>query len=113
MQESGLAELLRSLSNTVYVGFSAGSMVLTPRIGEDFVGWKPPTGDDTTLGIVDFSIFPHVDHPDLPENTMAEAERWAAALPGPAYAIDDDTAIKVTDGAVELVSEGHWRLFAV
>jgi dipeptidase E len=113
MQESGLAELLPSLSDTVYVGFSAGSMVLTPRIGEDFVGWKPPTGDDTTLGIVDFSIFPHVDHPDLPENTMAEAERWAAALPGPAYAIDDDTAIKVTGGAVELVSEGHWRLFAV
>ncbi len=113
MQQSGLADLLPSLSDTVYVGFSAGSMVLTPRIGEDFVGWKPPTGDDSTLGIVDFSIFPHVDHPDLPENTMAEAERWAAALPGPAYAIDDDTAIKVTDGTVELVSEGHWRLFAV
>jgi dipeptidase E len=113
MQESGLAELLPSLSDTVYVGFSAGSMVLTPRIGQDFVGWKPPTGDDTTLGIVDFSIFPHVDHPDLPENTMAEAERWAAALQGPAYAIDDDTAIKVTDRTVELVSEGHWRLFAV
>ena len=78
MRQSGLADLLPSLSETVYVGFSAGSMVLTPRIGEDFVGWKPPTGDDSTLGVVDFSIFPHVDHPDLPENTMAEAERWAA-----------------------------------
>jgi dipeptidase E len=111
MRQSGLADLLPSLGETVYVGFSAGSMVLTPRIGEDFVGWKPPTGDDSTLGMVDFSIFPHVDHPDLPENTMAEAERWAAGLPGPAYAIDDDTAIKVTDGAVELVSEGHWKLF--
>src|SRR5918996_1902433 len=110
MQESGLADLLPSLSETVYVGFSAGSMVLTPRIGEDFVGWKPPTGDDSTLGIVDFSIFPHVDHPDLPENTMAEAERWAAGLPGPAYAIDDETAIKVIDGTVEVVSEGHWKL---
>jgi dipeptidase E len=41
MQQSGLADLLPSLSETVYVGFSAGSMVLTPRIGEDFVGWKP------------------------------------------------------------------------
>ena len=111
MKQSGLADLLPSLSDTVYVGFSAGSMVLTPRIGEDFVGWKPASGDDSTLGIVDFSIFPHVDHPDLPENTMAEAERWAAGLPGPAYAIDDDTAIKVTDGTVELVSEGHWKLF--
>ena len=111
MRQSGLADLLPSLSKTVYVGFSAGSMVLTPRIGEDFVGWKPPTGDDSTLGVVDFSIFPHVDHPDLPENTMAEAERWAAGLSGPAYAIDDDTAIKVTDGTVQLVSEGHWKLF--
>jgi len=111
MRQSGLAELLPSLRDTVYVGFSAGSMALTPRIGEDFVGWQPPTGDDSALGIVDFSIFPHVDHPDLTENTMAAAERWAAALRGPAYAIDDDTAIKVTDGTVELVSEGHWRLF--
>jgi dipeptidase E len=111
MRESGLADLLPSLDETVYVGFSAGSMVLTPRIGQDFVGWKPPTGDDRTLGVVDFSIFPHVDHVDLPENTMAEAERWAAGLDNPAYAIDDDTAIKVTDGTVELVSEGHWRLF--
>jgi len=111
MQESGLADLLPSLRETVWVGFSAGSMVLTPRIGEDFVEWTPPTGDDSTLGVVDFSIFPHVDHPDLPENTMAEAERWAAGLGNPAYAIDDDTAIKVTAGGVEVVSEGHWKLF--
>jgi len=111
MQQSGLADIFPSLSETVYVGFSAGSMVLTPRIGEDFVGWKSPSGNDSTLGIVDFSIFPHVDHPDLPENTMAEAERWAADLQGPAYAIDDDTAIKVANGTVELVSEGHWKLF--
>jgi dipeptidase E len=110
MRESRLVELLPSLRETVYVGFSAGSMVLTPRIGEEFVGWKPPTGGDETLGIVDFSIFPHLDHPDLPENTMAAAQRWAAALPNPAYAIDDETAIKVTDGNVEVVSEGHWKL---
>jgi dipeptidase E len=112
MQQSGLADLLPSVSGTVYVGFSAGSMVLTPRIGEDFVGWKPPTGDDRTLGLVDFSIFPHVDHPDLPENTMAEAERWAGGLGNPAYAIDDDTAIRVVDGTVDVISEGHWTLFA-
>ena len=80
MRQSGLADLLPSLRETVYVGFSAGSMVMTPRIGEDFVGWKPPTGGDSTLGVVDFSIFPHLDHPDLPENTMAAAERWAAGI---------------------------------
>jgi dipeptidase E len=111
MQESGLAGLFPSLHDTVYVGLSAGSMVLTPRIGEDFVGWKPPTGDDSTLGVVDFSLFPHLDSPDCPENTMAEAERWAAGIKGPAYAIDAQTAIKVTDGSVEIVSEGHWKQF--
>ncbi|MFD7288369.1 Type 1 glutamine amidotransferase-like domain-containing protein [Streptomyces sp. NPDC059863] len=109
MRESGLADLFPSLHDTVYVGLSAGSMVLTPRIGENFVSWKPPTGDDSALGVVDFSIFPHLD-PDCPENTMAEAERWAAEIKGPAYAIDAQTAIKVTDGCVEVVSEGRWKL---
>jgi len=112
MQQSGLADLLPSLGDVVWAGLSAGSMVMTPRIGEDFVGWRPPSGGDSTLGFVDFSIFPHVDHEDLPHNTMANAERWAAEIAGPAYAIDDDTAIKVTDGALEVVSEGHWKLFA-
>jgi dipeptidase E len=77
MRESGLAGLLPSLRDTVYVGLSAGSMVLTPRIGEEFASWKPPSGDDSTLGLVDFSIFPHLGSPDSPENTMAAAERWA------------------------------------
>jgi dipeptidase E len=111
MRQSGLAELLPSLRETVWVGLSAGSMVMTPRIGKDFVGWQPPTGGDETLGVVDFSIFPHVDQPDLPENSMAEAERWAAEIRGPAYAIDDETAIVVVDGTFEVVTEGHWRLF--
>src|SRR6188768_3493554 len=110
MQQSGLADLLPSLNDTVYMGLSAGSMVMTPRIGEDFVYWRPPAGGDATLGFVDFSIFPHVDHEDLPDNTMANAERWAAEIAGPAYAIDDETAIQVTDGVVEVVSEGHWKL---
>ena len=111
MQKSGLADLLPSLRG-VYVGLSAGSMVMAPNIGEDFVHWRPPTGGDETLGIVDFSVFPHLDHEALPENSMADAERWAAGMPVPAYAIDDETAITVTDGAVDVVSEGHWRLFA-
>jgi dipeptidase E len=87
-------------------------MVLTPSIGEEAVAWKPPTGGDRALGLVDFSIFPHVDHKDMPDNSMANAESWAAAIPGPAYAIDDQTAIKVTDGIIEIVSEGHWKLFS-
>ena len=114
LAQAGLADLLPSLRReTVYVGVSAGSMVLTPRIGQDFVGWMPPTGDDETLGVVDFAIFPHLDHPELPENTMADAERWFAGMRVPAYAIDDQTAIQVVDGTVDVVSEGHWKLFAL
>jgi dipeptidase E len=111
MQQSGLAALLLSLTETVWVGLSAGSMVMTPRIGEDFVQWRPPTGDDTTLGLVDFSICPHLAPDGMPGNSMAEAEQWAAGISGPAYAMDDETAIKVVDGTVEVVSEGHWTHF--
>ncbi|HEY1330004.1 MAG TPA: Type 1 glutamine amidotransferase-like domain-containing protein [Actinomycetota bacterium] len=111
MRQSGLADLFPSLRETVYVGLSAGSMVMTPNVGEEFAIWKPPTGGYEALGVVEFSIFPHLDHEDMPENSMADAERWAAAMPGPAYAIDDQTAIRVSDGAVEVVSEGHWKLF--
>jgi dipeptidase E len=110
MRESGLAGLLPSLGS-VWASISAGSMAMAPRIGEHFKYWSPPAGGDEALGIVGFSIFPHLDHPDLPENTMADAERWAASLPNPAYAIDDDTAIRVVDDNVDVVSEGSWRLF--
>ncbi|MET7834078.1 Type 1 glutamine amidotransferase-like domain-containing protein [Micromonospora sediminicola] len=108
MRQSGLADLLPSLRDTVWVGLSAGSMVLTPRIGADFVAWQSAP-DDRTLGVVDFSIFPHLGLE--PDNTMAGAEKWAAEIGGSAYAIDDQTAIKVVDGTVEVVSEGHWRQF--
>jgi dipeptidase E len=110
MRQSGLADLLPSL-RAVYVGLSAGSIVTAPNIGEDFVRWTPPTGGDETLGLVDFAMFPHLDHEMLPDNSLADAERWAAGMPVPAYAIDDQTALKVVDGAVEVVSEGHWKLF--
>ena len=111
MRQSGLADLLPELPEKVWVGLSAGSMVMAPCIGEDFVGWKPPTGDDRALGLVDFAMFPHLDHPDLPDNSLANAEQWAAGVGVPAYAIDDQTALVVRDGAVEVVSEGHWKRF--
>ena len=112
MRQSGLADLLPELPEAVYVGVSAGSMVMAPNIGEDFVGWKPPTGGDRTLGLVDFALFPHLDNENMPGNSMANAEKWAAGIPVPAYAIDDQTAIKVIDGVVEVVSEGQWKRFA-
>ena len=108
IRQSGLADLLPSLQDTVWVGLSAGSMVLTPKIGPDFVEW-PSAPHDRTLGVVEFSIFPHLD--EVPENSLAEAERWASEIGVPAYAIDDRTAITVADGAVEVVSDGHWKSF--
>jgi len=111
MRQSGMADLLPSL-DTVWVGLSGGSMVMTPRIGDTFVQWAPPGGGDEALGLVDFSIFPHLDNENLPWNTIANAEKWAADIAGPAYAIDDETAIKVVDGDVEVLSEGNWKLLA-
>ena len=111
MRESGLADLLPSLRETVWVGFSAGSVVMTSGIWEEFIHWTPPTGGDEPLGIVDFSIFPHLDHELLPAHSMAHAERWAATLSSPGYAIDDETAIQVVDGEVRVISEGHWKRF--
>jgi dipeptidase E len=110
-RQSGLADLLPSLREAVYVGVSGGSMVMGPSIGEGFAHWKPPAGGDEALGLVDFSIFPHLDHESMPENSTVGAEKWSASVPGAGYAIDDQTAIKVTGGTVEVVSEGHWKLF--
>src|SRR3954464_8375667 len=103
MRESGMSDLLPSLTDLVWVGVSAGSMVMTPRIGSDFVQW-PSAPDDRTLGVVDFSIFPHLDV--FPSNTMAKADRWARDIGGPAYVLDDQSAIKVTSGTIEVVSKG-------
>lgn len=109
MRESGLAEALRDRPDLVWVGVSAGSMAMTPSIGKWFCDWHPDASDET-LGIVDFSIFPHLDYPGWTGNTTESAHRWAETIGRPAYAIDDQTAISVVGDAVEVVSEGHWEL---
>lgn len=113
MRKSGLADLLPTLrSEMVYVGLSAGSMVMGPTFaGENYGGINLDIADVSGLGIVDFAMFPHLDHERFPENSLANAEAWAAKLPVPTYAIDDQTALKVIDGTVEVISEGHWKLF--
>ena len=121
MRASGLADVLPSLTDMVYVGLSSGSMVLTPDFGEAHDDWfcrEPPApvnnlpvADDRALGLVGFSIFPHVDVERSPQNSMANAEVWAARRRNPTYAIDDATAIRVVNGAVDIVSEGHWKVF--
>src|SRR6185436_6027759 len=111
MRESGLADLLPSLRETVYVGVSAGSMVTVPIFGETYDDPKTPFVIEKGLGLVDFALLPHLDHADHPESSTANVERMAAEVPVPLYAIDDETAIKVTGGTVEVVSEGHWNRF--
>lgn len=110
MVRSGLADFLPHYQG-VYVGMSAGSMVLTPRIGTDFINWNPDHLSDTTLGLVDFSIFPHLDHPKLPDNNMRAAEDWAKEIQNPTYAIDDATGIQVVGNDIKVISEGKWRKF--
>ena len=113
MRQSGLADLLQSLRReTVYVGTSGGAMVATPDFGgTTYDDSDPLTGSDRALGLVDFSLFPHMEREDMPDTSLASIEKWAAGIPVPAYAIDDETAIKAADGTIEVVSEGHWKLF--
>ena len=113
MRRSGLADLLPSLRpETVYVGTSGGAMVATPDFGgATYDESDPLTSSDKGLGLVDFSVFPHLERKDMADTSLANIEKWAAGLSVPAYAIDDETAIKVVDGKVEVISEGHWKLF--
>lgn len=117
MQASGLADLLPSLSETVYVGVSAGSIVLTPyncdaEFDLQFVPEWSDMGEDATggLGLVDFAVRVHLDAEGFDDSTLDEVKKWAAGIPAPTYAIDNETAIRVTDGTVEVVSEGNWEL---
>jgi dipeptidase E len=132
MKHSGLADLFPPLRpETVYVGVSAGSIAMTSTFAETYfdppkcsgerlssedIVFGGPEGDMTMtlvmakgVGLVDFAIIPHVEHDD--HQDVANAEKWASRLPVPTYAIDDATAVKVVDGAVEVVSEGDWKLF--
>ena len=134
MRRSGLTALLPTLrSEAVYVGVSAGSIAAATTFVETYS--EPPRGNDGPLksedivfatpkgeihrtlvtgqgaGLVDFAVIPHFEHPDHSDASLANAERWAARIPAPTYAIDDETAIRVVDGAAQVVSEGHWKLF--
>lgn len=110
MKQSGVAELLPDL-DLLYVGMSAGSMIMAPKIGCDFVGWTQEGLTDETLGYVDFAIFPHLNHVMLPQNTLNHAVEWSRLIQIPGYAIDDHTAIQVINGKVTVISEGEWQYF--
>ena len=117
MRQSGLVDLLPSLNKSVYVGVSAGSIAMTPyNCDAEFNLQYVPAGSDQTregdraLGLVDFALRVHLDREGFEDSSMANVEKWASEIPVPTYAIDDQTAIKLADGLVEVVSEGNWKL---
>ena len=135
MRRSGLTGLLPTLrSDAVYVGVSAGSIAAASTFVETYS--EPPRGNDGPLksedvvfatprgdvrrllvtgqgaGLVDFAVIPHFEHADHPDASFANAEKLAARVPSRTYAIDDESAIRVVDGAVQVVSEGQWKLFS-
>ncbi|MFE9913617.1 Type 1 glutamine amidotransferase-like domain-containing protein [Micromonospora sp. NPDC005553] len=117
LRQSGLADLLPSLSDTVYVGVSAGSIAVTPyNCDAEFDSQFVPDGSDRAqdadraLGLVDFTLYPHLNHPDMEDTELSDIQKWASGIPVPTYAIDDNTAITVVDGNVDVISEGDWKL---
>ena len=107
----------RLLSSSSMVQVTRRDPVSEERVAEDIV-FATPQGKISRilvtaqgLGLVDFALIPHLDHEDHSDASLANAEKWAARIPVPTYAIDDQTAMKVAGGTVEVVSEGHWKLF--
>lgn len=113
MRETGFDELLTTLGDeTVYVGISGGSMAVTSSFGEEYNNRiVAKSGSETPLGMIDIAIGVHMDNVNMPDNSREEVQRWAADIPVATYGIDDDTAIKVVDGTIEVISEGHWEIF--
>jgi len=128
MERSGLAsELPRLLKDKVYVGSSAGSAYITQslRFGsgalEQLHKGQPvdldalgPRGQlsPRSLKLVDIEFRPHYRSKDDDGFITDELlERAAARSQYPLYAIDDDTALRVVDGQLEVVSAGHWHKF--
>lgn len=69
-----------------------------------------PVESEKSLGFFDFALHPHLDYPTFPENSLVNLEKLAAGLPMPSYLVDDQRAVKVVDGVVEVISEGYWKL---
>lgn len=111
IQQSGLADLLPALlDGLVYVGLSAGSMIMT-QYGTTYAHHTLSTDSPKSLGLVNIAIHPHLEHEWFPDNSLANLEKLATNINWPSYAIDDQTAIQVTDSGIEVISEGKWKLW--
>lgn len=112
IRNQGFDDYLKLALNTkVYVGCSAGSIIMTPSIDVAAIPPGDPNlpnlTDLTALGYVDFEIEPHCD-----EDRFTAIQKYAKEQNKKIYAIDDQTAIKVIDGKLDVISEGRWKLCA-
>lgn len=118
LNESGLAELLPELlKKRVWAGISAGSMVTNPTLAlsskdkkiyyEEKFGYN----SEKALGFVDFYTRPHFNSPDFPQARKDYLEEVAKDIPDTIYALDDNSAVKVIDGKIEIVTEGEYLVF--
>ncbi len=116
--ESGLNKLLLELLKTrVWAGISAGSMVTNPTLElsskdrklyyEEKFGYR----SEEALGLVDLYVRPHLNSPYYPKIRKEYLEEIAQKIKQPMYALDDQSALKIIDGNVEVISEGEWLVF--
>lgn len=117
LHKSGVVqELPKLLKSRIYMGISAGSMVAAKTIsltseGILYYEKKHHFGEIKGLGLVEFEIRPHLNDPYFPKVNLEDLKKLADKNPTPFYAIDDNTAIKVVDGEVTVLSEGKWKRF--
>ena len=116
INKSGLVKILPELlKNKVYVGLSAGSMVTNPdlalRMSQIIYGDDLEEKHMDGLNFVDFYFLPHLYSPYFPERMEENAKEVAKEVNKKIYFLDDQSALKVVDGKVEIVSEGKYLEF--
>lgn len=117
IEKSGLKELLPEMLKTkIYIGVSAGSMVACKSLDMStskrlYYEEIEEYGKDEGLGFVDILIRPHFNSPHFPNLNLKNLEKLSKEFPKTFYAIDDNTAIKVIDEKIEIISEGEWKKF--
>jgi dipeptidase E len=106
--KTGFAKLLPKLLETkVYVGSSAGSMVIGRRISTEanakIYGEPGDYGVTDYLGLVDLAIKPHLYSSEFPNNRPEILEEVCGGVSFPVYGLQDDSAIVVDGGEQKLI----------
>ena len=113
IQKIGLKDILLELLKTrVYMGISAGSMVAGQFLSPELLKIVYPEDNfmrelHPAMGLVDCNFVPHLNSPWFPgvrKETLESLEN----LTTPLYALDDDSALKIVDGEIEVVGEGKY-----